>query len=111
MESVGSIVVVAIIIVVVNVVFTLFFLYRDVDWETVLRAYVRRVLCYCPKILIVSFRDINARTTDVTRQQHDDCLDRSDNDEGLAALHDNTNNAVEARSVKSLQGTVRGPTP
>ena len=36
---------------------------------------------------------------------------RTLNDEGLAALHDNTDNAVEARSVKSLQRVVRGPTP
>ena len=105
-ESVDSTVVV-VVIVVVNVVFTLSLLCRDVDWETVLRAYVTQILPNCPKILIVSFRHINAQTTDVTRQQYDDDNDRNGNDEGLFVLDDNTDNAVDARSVKSLQGVVR----
>ena len=100
-----------------NVVFTLFLLYRDVVHRlTVLRAYVQMSFqSDCPKILILSFRDTNAQTTKrhdnkTTRQQNDSDdrnNERNDNDEGLAALDDNTNNAVEARPIKSLQGVVR----
>ena len=71
----------------------------------------RRVLSNCPKILILSFRDTTTQTIDATRQQYDyDRNNRNDNDEGLAALHDNTDNTAGARSVKSLQGVVQGPT-
>ena len=62
--------------------------------------------------LILSFR-VTPTQTNSTQQQHDDDdrNDRNDNVEGLPALHDNTDNAVEVRSVKSLQRVVWSPTP